>query len=300
MIQKNLSMLMMMTMMNFPSCVTSFAVRSFVQHSSVFLVNKDSTRSTITTTHLDMVRNRGLEQRTESATPQEGGMTLYTKAGPLEQPDDDLTVGDCPFTHYVRMVLHEKQLEYEVVPAVQDTKPQWLIEHYDGKMPALRHSRECYTESDVIANYLEFFFQEPSLTSANKQDTVAAKDAVDGLFPAIAKYFKHTPDGDEEDEELKRNLEESLDKLEQHLKEITGDGTTFMEGDQFSLVDCSLAPKLYHLKVGLEAFKQNSVDISTQYPHLQTYMDTVFARPSFVDALYPKETVVWGWSNARS
>jgi len=127
---------------------------------------------------------------------------------------------------------------------------------------------------------------------------------VDGLFPAIAKYFKHTPDGDEEDEELKRNLEESLDKLEQHLKEISdgddGDGTTFMEGEQFSLVDCSLAPKLYHLKVGLEAFKQNSVDLSTQYPHLQTYMDTVFARPSFVDALYPEETVVWGWSNARS
>ena len=60
-------------------------------------------------------------------------MTLYVKAGP-----DGKSLGDCPFAHYVRMVLEVKGLEYELKPSVQDTKPSWLIEYYDGKMPALR------------------------------------------------------------------------------------------------------------------------------------------------------------------
>ena len=84
-----------------------------------------------------------------------GGMTLYLKAGP-----DGTSVGDCPFAHYVRIVLNEKGLEYDLKPSTQDTKPQWLIDFYDGSMPALRHRKECYVESDVIAQYLDFFFQE--------------------------------------------------------------------------------------------------------------------------------------------
>ena len=36
-------------------------------------------------------------------------MELYIKAGP-----NDGEVGDCPFAHYVRCVLHYKKLEYNV------------------------------------------------------------------------------------------------------------------------------------------------------------------------------------------
>jgi len=99
-----------------------------------------------------MVQNRGLEIRRESATPTEGGMMLYVKAGP-----DGKTLGDCPFAHFVGMVLHEKKLEYDLIPCTQETKPNWLIDFYEGKMPALRHRQECYTESSVIAEYLDFF-----------------------------------------------------------------------------------------------------------------------------------------------
>lgn len=216
-------------------------------------------------------------------------MTLYLKAA-----EDGTSAGDCPFAHFVRMVLEEKGLEYELRPAVQETKPSWLVEHYDGKLPALRHRKECYVESDVICQYLDFFFQEPSLSATDKKATAAATDAVDGFFPAVARYLKHTPDGDDDDVELKENLEAALQKLEDHL---TGD---FLCGDEFTLLDCGLAPKLYHMKVGLKAFKSGSIDVKSKFPKVNKHMETVFARSSFEKSSYPEDVVVWGWGNARS
>jgi len=227
-----------------------------------------------------------------------GGMTLYFKAGP-----DGTSVGDCPFAHYVRIVLNEKGLEYDLKPSTQDTKPQWLIDFYDGSMPALRHRKECYVESDVIAQYLDFFFQEPPM-SDKKRFVAKAQDATDGLFPCIAKYLKHTPDGDEEDEALKLSLVEALSRLEDHLgDESDGErtGPYFVgNGETFTLVDASLAPKLYHMQTGLKGFKGNAIDTAAEFPKLRKYMDSVFSRQSFVDSIYPEETVVWGWSNART
>uniref|UniRef100_A0A6U3NUI9 glutathione dehydrogenase (ascorbate) n=1 Tax=Ditylum brightwellii TaxID=49249 RepID=A0A6U3NUI9_9STRA len=219
-------------------------------------------------------------------------MTLYIKAGP-----DGKSVGDCPFAHYVRIVLHEKGLEYDVRPSTQDTKPQWLIDYYEGSMPALRHRKECYTESDVIAQYLDFFFQEPPL-SGKKKLMAATQEAIDGFFPAVAKYLKHTPDGDDDDAALKQNLEGVLGRIEQHLSEKSG---PFLVGDgaEFTLADASLAPKLFHMQVGLQKFKDNAINVSEQFPAVQEYMTAIFDRPSFKETLYPEETVVWGWSNAR-
>ena len=222
----------------------------------------------------------------------EGGMTLYVKAGP-----DGKSLGDCPFAHFVRMVLHEKKLEYDLIPSVQETKPAWLIRHYEGKMPALRHRRECYVESSVIAQYLDFFFPQPvSLTATNKEAQQNAQDKVYGFFPDAARYLKHSPDGNEQDAERKMHLERHLGLVEEHLGSTEGD---YLCGDQFTLEDCSIAPKLFHLQVGLKAFKNNAIDIPKDYPNLQGYMDRVFARPSFQETLCPEETVVWGWTQAR-
>lgn len=137
--------------------------------SSLFVGWKSSTNhgKFLTKTALSLSLRRGLEVRpTGGATPSEGGMTLYLKAGPVGTS----SVGDCPFAHFVRMVLEEKGLDYELRPCGNDEdKPTWLLEHYEGKMPALRHGQECYIESDVIAQYLDFFFPNPNLALPKKK-----------------------------------------------------------------------------------------------------------------------------------
>jgi glutathione S-transferase len=70
-------------------------------------------------------------------------------------------------------------------------------------------------------------------------------------------------------------------------------------GKQFTLLDCSLAPKLYALDVCLTEVKGWSMDeLKARCPHLRNYMDALFERPSFQKTVeYGKETVVWGWTS---
>ena len=223
-------------------------------------------------------------------------MTLYVKPAA-----DGKSVGDCPFAHFVRMVLAEKGLEYDLVPSTQEAKPQWLVDDYGGKMPALRHRKECYVDSEVIAQYLDFFFREPELSvggGSDPSETSAATDAVDGFFPAMAKFVKHSPNGDDEDNAKREVLEEKLSALEGHLG---GGGRTgpYMvgNGERFTLLDCSMAPKLYAMDVCLKEIKGNPIDLGGKYPSVRRYMDDLFARPSFQSTVeYGPETVVWGWT----
>ena len=63
---------------------------------------------------------------------------------------DGVSVGDCPFAHAVRMALFAKGKKYEIRPCTQEAKPKWLVEHYEGKMPALKHESDCYVDSHRI------------------------------------------------------------------------------------------------------------------------------------------------------
>jgi chloride intracellular channel protein 3 len=211
----------------------------------------------------------------------EGGMTLYVKAS-----EDGTSVGDCPFAHFLRMVLEEKGLEYELRPTAPDAKPDWLNEYYEGKLPALRHRKECYVESGVIAEYVDFFFQDPSLKATSSQ----ADEVLEGFFPAVAQYLKV-----DDDEENLTSLKLKLAEVNEHLS----DGKEFLCGDSMSLLDCRLIPQLYHLQTGIEGFKEGVPDIATDYPHISAYYERMTARPSFQATTYPKEAILWGWGNAR-
>jgi glutathione S-transferase len=216
-------------------------------------------------------------------------MTLYCKAA-----EDGTSVGDCPFAHFNRLVLEEKGLEYDLKPSTEDTKPTWLVEYYEGKMPALRHRKECYVESSVIGSYLEFFFPQPSLTPTNKDLETNAESAVDGLFPAIAKFLKDTDDTDE----TLSNLKSKLQAVEDHLASL--EEGSFLAGNEFTLVDCRIVPQLYHLSVGITEFKNNSPSLQEEYPLLYNYLQRCQDRPSFQATQYPPSTIIWGWNNARS
>jgi len=277
-----------------PSVSELVTQRRIQNKNTVFSLMRISSSQRKTTTSRNMIQVRGLEDRVEGATPTPGGMTLYIKAGP-----DGTSPGDCPFAHYVRMVLSEKSLEYELRPSTPETKPNWLIESYGGSMPALRHRKECYVESDVICQYLDFFFEEPALTVKKKEMNVA-KDCTDGFFGCVARYLKHTNNSDKEDLTLKSNLEDKLGELNEHLSRDERSGPYFTsDGETFTLVDCSLAPQLHHLKVGLKAFKDNAVDLETSFPAVWGYMTKVFERSSFQEAIYEEDVVIWGWKNAR-
>ncbi|KAL7554812.1 hypothetical protein ACHAWF_018633 [Thalassiosira exigua] len=220
------------------------------------------------------------------------GLTLYMKPA-----QDGRSVGDCPFAHFVRMVLAEKGLECDLVPSTPENKPQWLLDDYGGKMPALCREKECHVDSEAIAQYIDSTFKEPKL-SVGGDDLTNAQNAIDGFFPAMARFVKHKPNGNDEDKTKQAALETKLQTLEDYLSEKDWEGPYLVgDGKQFTLLDCSMAPKLYAMEICLREIKHNAIDLG-HYPNVQKYMDNLFSRPSFRStADYSPETVVWGWSS---
>lgn len=244
------------------------------------------------------VRTRGLEQRREGPTPTEGGMVLYLKAA-----EDGTSAGDCPFAHYIRMILEEKGLNYDVQPCSgPDDKPNWLLDYYEGKLPCLKHKKEAYVESNVIAAYLDYFFPPPKAPSKETKAALEdAEKALTGFFPSVAGFLKDVDgDGDDSSESIAK-LRESLGALEDHLG-TTGYLNVSSGGDDdtFGVLDCRLVPQLYHLAVGIEKFKSGKPDLATEFPKTHGYLARSMERSSFQNTKYSPETIEWGWSNARN
>lgn len=51
-------------------------------------------------------------------------------------------------------------------------QPDWLVEDYEGQLPCLVDSKEAYTESANVVDYIEYFYPEPTL-SIKDSDAVA-------------------------------------------------------------------------------------------------------------------------------
>ena len=113
-----------------------------------------------------------------------------------------------------------------------------------------------------------------------------------GFFPALARFIK----APEYKESLKEALIIQLEILNEHLERK---GTKYFAGSNISLVDFSLAPKLYHMNFTLEEFYPDVHQKMKTYSALNCYMETMFNENAFQITSYPRDTVLWGWSNAR-
>jgi glutathione S-transferase len=229
----------------------------------------------------------------------EDGMVLYLKAA-----EDGKSVGDCPFAHYIRLILEEKGLPYKVEACSgPDDKPNWLLEFYEGKIPCLRHKKEAYVESNVIAAYLDYFFpSQPKPSKETKATLDDAEEVLTGFFPAVAGYLKDVEGDDDDAAESLTNLREKLKDLEDHLAGgATEGGYLDLLGDEnsFGVLDCRLVPQLYHLTVGIEKFKNGRPVLETEFPKIHGYLQRSVERQSFQNTLYSPETIEWGWTNER-
>jgi len=215
------------------------------------------------------------------------GLTLHVKAGP-----DGRAIGDCPFAHAIRFAAAAKGLEMDVVPHSPTSKPSWLVEQYEGKMPCLvDDNQKVVTESRVITNHLEEIYPMPSLTDSPNLE--AAEEAATPVFMAFARYCKNT-DADNDDE-LKKALLLALCTLDAALSK-TRPGP-YSCGAVPSMADCFLLPALFHVSIAGKAFKE--FEVPPQFESLHQYMDYAFATPLFAGCAPAPAMVRWGWANAR-
>jgi glutathione S-transferase len=188
---------------------------------------------------------------------------------------------DCPFCQKTRVVLAEKDLEYE--KAFVDLRKQeqksaeFLRMNPYGKVPVLVDEDEVIYDSTIINEYLEEEYPLPRLMPEDSQGRARVRlleDYCDNSFippttMLLAQLRKPQAEQDvqrveQAREELRRCLYFLCDKL---------DGNEHLVGHEFTLADAAFAPRMMVLgRLGFE--------FEPALAPVQAWLDRIRSRPS--------------------
>jgi RNA polymerase-associated protein len=178
----------------------------------------------------------------------------------------------CFLSHRARLVMAEKSISLEIVDVDGINLPEDLLDlNPYHSVPTLVDRDLVLYDSRVIIEYLDERFPHPPLMPV---DPVTRAQMRLALFRIEQDWYTQA-----------EQIENAVDKRQATrarkvlAESIIASAQVFMVkkyflSDDFSLVDCSIAPILWRLPVyGIE------LDESAQ--PIQQYMDEVFSRPSF-------------------
>ena len=187
---------------------------------------------------------------------------------------------DCPFCQKVRIVLAEKDLEYERVHVDlhkgEQKSPEFLKLNPYGKVPVLIDEDVVVYDSTIIDEYLDEEYPNPPLMpedSAGRARVRQLEDFCDNSFMPPAGFVLaeiHKPEAEREAERLRRYQAEIgrvLGRLEAAL-----DGKPFLVGE-FSLADVAFAPRVMILG-------QLGVEVDPRLHNVAAWIGRLRERPS--------------------
>ncbi len=184
---------------------------------------------------------------------------------------------DDVYSHQVRIVLAEKGVNVEIIHAKQgESSDDLLAINPYGTVPTLLDRELALYEARIIMEYLDERFPHPPLLPVYP---VARAETRKMMHRIEQDWYSllHNIQADTAIEEAREQLLDSLTSLEP----IFADKAYFLS-EEFSLLDCSLAPLLWRLP-------QLGVEIPAKAIGLNAYMQRVFKRDSFQASLTDAE-----------
>ncbi|MFM8355544.1 MAG: glutathione S-transferase N-terminal domain-containing protein [Gammaproteobacteria bacterium] len=178
------------------------------------------------------------------------------------------------YSHRVRMVLAEKGVTCDIVEVDSENKPEDLAEiNPYNSLPTLLDRDLVLYEANVIMEYLDERFPHPPLLPVYPVQRALSRlwiTRVEREWSSRLDVLMSPKSREPSLSKARKELRESLVAVAPIFAE-----KPFFMHDEFTLVDCCVAPILWRLKV---------VDI--QLPDrtcrpMQKYMQLIFARESF-------------------
>ena len=176
-----------------------------------------------------------------------------------------------PQSHRTRIVLHEKDVECQVVEVDVRKKPREIGElNPYNTVPTMVDRDLVLYDSHIINEYLDERLPHPPLMPV---DPVSRAKARLMLMRFDRDWYNLLPDLTGSDKKRMQNarntLRDGLTVISPVFKE-----QAFILGAEFSLVDCALAPILWRLPL-------YDIELPRQAKPILDYADRLFARKSF-------------------
>ncbi|MCG6867773.1 MAG: glutathione S-transferase N-terminal domain-containing protein [Gammaproteobacteria bacterium] len=183
----------------------------------------------------------------------------------------------CPQSHRTRIVIAEKDITVDVIYIDPDDKPEDLsdLNPYNS-IPTLVDRDLVLYDSRVIMEYLDERFPHPPLMPVDPVSRARSRIALYHVERDWYGLVADLTDG-KKASAARKVLRESLLSSVDIFR-----AKPFFLSDEFTLVDCCVAPILWRL----EHF---GVDLPAQAKPIKQYADRMFARPSFRESLSEAE-----------
>lgn len=185
----------------------------------------------------------------------------------------------CPQSHRTRIVLAEKDITVDVVQIDPDNMPEDLSDlNPYNTVPTLVDRELVLYDARVIMEYLDERFPHPPLMPVDPVSRARTRLALfhiekDWFVPLMEMEVARS----DEVASIRKILRERLLSSVELFK-----AKPFFLSDEFSLVDCSIAPILWRLpKYGIE--------LPPAARPIQKYAERIFNRPSFRNSLSESE-----------
>lgn len=197
------------------------------------------------------------------------GITLYSHA-------DDFR------SHWIRYVLAEKQIKYNLILVDEDDEDLASLNPYNRLPMMIENELKLFT-SNIISEYLDDRYRQNKLYADAPMPRAEQRQYIwrfEQDWLKLADIMLCHPDTLNEKEKAKaqkqlRDTLISLTPLFQHFP--------FFMSENFTILDCMLAPIFIRLKaMGIELPKQHCRPI-----HL--YCQRIFSRPAFAKSLTMQE-----------
>jgi len=183
-------------------------------------------------------------------------------------------------SHRARIVLAEKGVSYEVVNVESRAKPEGLLElNPYGSVPTLVDRELALYEPNIIAEYLDERFPHPPLMPVYPVARAKARLIIYRFDREWGPLIRKLESGKISDV---RGAAKELTNYLLQLVPVFNSSSYFM-GDEFTLVDCCIAPVLWRLPAWGIGFSPVEAKI------INKYAERVFQRDSFQASLTEAE-----------
>jgi RNA polymerase-associated protein len=183
------------------------------------------------------------------------------------------------YSHRVRIVMAEKDITSEIIETDLDNLSSELLEVSPyAELPVLVDRDVCLYDSIVLMEYLDERFPHPPLLPVYPVSRAQIRLFIQRVEKDWCETFDNLIKGDLNDSQTKKAKQEFKSQI-LALSPILKEKPFFMSED-FSLVDCVIAPILWRLPlIGIELQKD------TKTKPIYEYMQRVFTKSCFIDSL---------------
>ena len=183
------------------------------------------------------------------------------------------------YSHRVRIVMAEKGVSGEIIDSDLDSLSDELLEVSPySELPVLVDRDVCLYDSVVLMEYLDERFPHPPLLPVYPVSRAEIRLFIQRIQKDWCEMFDNLVSAKLSDSELKKTRQEFKSQIIA-LSPILKEKPFFMSED-FSLVDCCIAPILWRLPlIGIELQKD------TKTKPIYAYMQRIFTKPCFVKSL---------------